>query len=173
MRLVTPPTPLLINYPPAARAALAVESSAAHQLQAMLVAGHAGLRWSLEEVRGLLQTAKTALAKCKPWMPSEKHAQMKSGIANYSRAVEAAAARSPRATMLPARGGVVYGLQPRPPQCCGCEKPSSNLKKCSSCGVAAYCSRACQVQHWKEGGHKQECAQLAAGSSGGAGSSRS
>ncbi len=57
------------------------------------------------------------------------------------------------------------------PKCSGCGKEASSLKKCSSWHVAAYCSRACQVRHWKEGGHKQECAQLAVGRSGIAGGS--
>ena len=35
------------------------------------------------------------------------------------------------------------------------------LKKCSACKQAAYCSTQCQRQHWKNG-HKTECALLAA-----------
>ena len=30
------------------------------------------------------------------------------------------------------------------------------LKKCSRCQGPQYCSKTCQVQHWK-GGHKREC----------------
>ena len=30
-------------------------------------------------------------------------------------------------------------------------------KPCSKCKVAYYCSVLCQKQHWKEGGHKQQC----------------
>ena len=33
---------------------------------------------------------------------------------------------------------------------------------CAQCTVAFYCDRKCQVQHWKKGGHKQECKKLAA-----------
>jgi len=41
--------------------------------------------------------------------------------------------------------------------CSQCDTESSAvLKKCSKCGVSAYCSRKCQLQHWK-GGHKQSC----------------
>lgn len=31
------------------------------------------------------------------------------------------------------------------------------LSKCSKCLLVAYCSRACQLQHWKDGGHKRFC----------------
>jgi hypothetical protein len=31
------------------------------------------------------------------------------------------------------------------------------LSKCSKCSMVAYCSRACQLQHWKDGGHKLFC----------------
>lgn len=34
---------------------------------------------------------------------------------------------------------------------------SITLSKCSKCLMVAYCSRACQVQHWKDGGHKKFC----------------
>lgn len=36
---------------------------------------------------------------------------------------------------------------------CGSAAPTS---RCAKCGVALYCSRACQVAHWK-GGHKHDC----------------
>ena len=32
---------------------------------------------------------------------------------------------------------------------------------CSACGSAGYCSRECQLGHWKSG-HRAECAELAA-----------
>jgi hypothetical protein len=31
------------------------------------------------------------------------------------------------------------------------------LKPCSRCKAAVYCGKACQAQHWKEGGHKATC----------------
>lgn len=30
------------------------------------------------------------------------------------------------------------------------------FKKCSRCKQACYCSKECQLQHWKNG-HKKEC----------------
>jgi hypothetical protein len=48
-----------------------------------------------------------------------------------------------------------------PVACSGCGREFVQLRKCSVCRQAAYCSRECQVRHWKEGGHRRECAQLA------------
>ena len=45
-----------------------------------------------------------------------------------------------------------------PPQgaCASCGAESAPLK-CSRCKVAMYCSKACQVEHWKRGGHRDLC----------------
>ena len=44
---------------------------------------------------------------------------------------------------------------------CGASEdpPDTVLNACARCGLVHYCSRACQVQHWKRkpGGHKQFC----------------
>jgi hypothetical protein len=31
------------------------------------------------------------------------------------------------------------------------------LKLCSKCKLVSYCSKECQLQHWREGGHKRFC----------------
>jgi hypothetical protein len=36
------------------------------------------------------------------------------------------------------------------------------LLDCSRCKSVAYCSKECQVVHWKEMGHKKECSKLKA-----------
>lgn len=41
--------------------------------------------------------------------------------------------------------------------CCGCNQNFDSLSKCSACKEAQYCSKACQVSHWKT--HKIECEQ--------------
>ncbi|CAJ1953007.1 unnamed protein product [Cylindrotheca closterium] len=48
--------------------------------------------------------------------------------------------------------------------CANCNKSlgTDGGMKCSKCKVTLYCGRDCQVKHWKEGGHKQECKLLAA-----------
>lgn len=42
-----------------------------------------------------------------------------------------------------------------------CLKPQSDVKfkKCSRCKVTLYCSKECQVVHWKQGGHHKQCQQ--------------
>ena len=45
--------------------------------------------------------------------------------------------------------------------CFGCGKDAEKLSRCAKCQVATYCSRNCQIIHWKSGsggGHKFSCA---------------
>ncbi|XP_063403668.1 uncharacterized protein LOC134687361 [Mytilus trossulus] len=42
--------------------------------------------------------------------------------------------------------------------CCSCYRSSFQLKKCSNCGTATYCSKECQKKHWKK--HKHMCKLL-------------
>lgn len=43
-------------------------------------------------------------------------------------------------------------------ECANCAAASGAvLKICSKCRLVAYCSQACQLQHWKDGGHKHFC----------------
>jgi len=44
--------------------------------------------------------------------------------------------------------------------CGGCtkmEREAGQFNKCGRCKEVRYCSRECQVKHWKKGGHKEEC----------------
>ena len=36
---------------------------------------------------------------------------------------------------------------------------NQDWKKCGRCKQAFYCGKACQVEHWKRGGHKQACTE--------------
>lgn len=45
-------------------------------------------------------------------------------------------------------------------ECANCSAPEGHgaaLKKCSKCRLVSYCGQACQIQHWKDGGHKRFC----------------
>jgi len=48
--------------------------------------------------------------------------------------------------------------------CCStCGKPKTPLRPlhpCKLCRTMQYCGRECQVQHWKQGGHRRECKKL-------------
>ena len=51
--------------------------------------------------------------------------------------------------------------------CSLCGKPRSasceNMKTCSGCKCAIYCSKACQRAHWKkDGGHQNMCKEIRA-----------
>ena len=72
--------------------------------------------------------------------------------------------------MMQAQGKVVErhsGKQKR--YCANCGKgPHYDMKRCSKCQSVSYCSRECQLAHWKGKGpgssgvaHKKECASLA------------
>ncbi|KAK3609538.1 hypothetical protein CHS0354_007343 [Potamilus streckersoni] len=42
--------------------------------------------------------------------------------------------------------------------CAQCQQiPKTGLKRCAQCLVTPYCSRECQIKHWKAGGHKKSC----------------
>ena len=43
--------------------------------------------------------------------------------------------------------------------CALCESRNAKMR-CGGCRVRWYCSKECQVLHWKGGGHKQECQAL-------------
>ena len=48
------------------------------------------------------------------------------------------------------------------PECANCNATKSQTgqpvsQKCNRCKLLAYCSRECQAQHWKSGGHKKWC----------------
>lgn len=46
--------------------------------------------------------------------------------------------------------------------CCGHCSGTVDLKACKGCRRVHYCSTACQTEHWRNGGHKARCAELAA-----------
>jgi hypothetical protein len=49
---------------------------------------------------------------------------------------------------------------PDVPPCDGCSKEFSGNLICNSCHSAFYCSKGCQKNAWKHGGHKQSCVNM-------------
>ena len=47
-----------------------------------------------------------------------------------------------------------------PRECANCAISDIPLQSCSRCKLVAYCGKACQAQHWKQGGHKRFCVPL-------------
>ncbi|KAL9186928.1 hypothetical protein ACHAXT_010648 [Thalassiosira profunda] len=45
--------------------------------------------------------------------------------------------------------------------CAACGKAGCSLKVCNACKTTKYCSRDCQLSHWR-GGHKDECKRMVA-----------
>ena len=135
---------------------------------ALLLSGAEGPTWSRDEVLGLLSRAERAIQAAKVWAPQLGIQHLKATTAELRLWVQAAmAAAGPGRAQLPAvlqaadvglQGGLVGATQ----SCSGCGAGSLSLRNCSGCRAVAYCSRACQLRHWREGGHKRECAALAA-----------
>ena len=71
-------------------------------------------------------------------------------------------------TILPFRANAELFSLPRAPTaaCAECGAPGVRLQRCAACMTTAYCSRACQVKHWKA--HKKDCKAARAAGSGGA-----
>ena len=157
---------------PATCAEHTLKASLGISLAGALICGAAGPRWSREEVQGLLADAEQALNLCKPWLAQNYLAAQKKRLREQKQEFAELAARRPGESTLPAIDSV-YMTAPPPPVlvCSGCGQLSTSLKKCSRCRAVAYCSRACHARHWKEGGHKQQCAQLVAGAGPSSGSS--
>ncbi|KLO16510.1 hypothetical protein SCHPADRAFT_995084 [Schizopora paradoxa] len=40
---------------------------------------------------------------------------------------------------------------------CGKREVRNSFQKCAGCGNVLYCSKDCQVEHWKSGGHRATC----------------
>ena len=71
-----------------------------------------------------------------------------SGPSAGPRQAQAHASRKPDASTDPC---AVCGVRP---------SPGSKHKLCGGCKAVLYCSKECQVKHWKEGGHKSECSKV-------------
>jgi hypothetical protein len=51
---------------------------------------------------------------------------------------------------------------------CSVSRDRKEMKSCAQCRAASYCSKDCQREHWKLGGHKKECKPRTTEKNGGA-----
>ena len=147
-----------------------VAAVAADGEAAALYGGAGGPRFSFSEMQALQDQADQELLLCKPWMPTHAYRSYQRGFVQHREAVCKLAADFPGLATLPVQRhprGVAHTADAV--ACSGCGRQAMQLRKCSGCRHAAYCSRECQVRHWKEGGHRRECAHLAAAAGTGAG----
>lgn len=117
------------------------EANACLLLARELMLGSVGQRWSLARVRGLLARARSALAQCKPWLPTAFRQLVKSSIAEVLAQAEAIAAANPGAgDSLPAAASieVTRGHTRVVPTCDACGKQSLCVMQCAACRSAAY-----------------------------------
>ena len=118
---------------------------------------NAGPLWSVAEVSTLLEQAKSSLALCEPWLPKASH--YKQELASVRGEVDSEIRRSRGRRELPTSGLLTVGVDVAPrlaKACTFCNLHTLHLLKCSQCKAASYCSKECQLKHWKSG-HKQEC----------------
>ncbi|PRW57503.1 putative splicing factor 3A subunit 1 isoform A [Chlorella sorokiniana] len=142
-----------------------VEAIAALNLAQCLLAGGGGPRWSAARVLALLDRALAALSRCKPWLLTAARQNLLQMHKSLTASLESKAA-SCVGDSLPAISMAKLNETPVPrqlhlPECAACGKHALQLMKCGACKTVAYCSKACQTQHWRAG-HKHECAALKA-----------
>ena len=138
-------------------------SKATTGLLSALSGGAEGPRFCLAELKALLDRSEQHLLLCKPWLPTKAYQIYQRFVADDRAGLDVAAAAFPGQAMLPVGErpkGQTHTATGVP--CSGCGRLAFQLRKCSECRAVSYCSRECQVRHWKEGGHKRECTQLAA-----------
>lgn len=149
--------------PPTSRAAHFQAAQAACSTVAYMMRAGEGPTWSLAEARALLQQAGGFLKLSKPWLWFRS--PLLDDVKALTRQVEEAAATRPGAERLPATGAMEDFAfpqnQPSAP-CDACGMHSQKLRRCAACKTAAYCSRECQVKHWKQ----VRCCRLLAGAVG-------
>ena len=137
--------------PPASRAAHFQAAQATCSTVAYMMRAGEGPTWSLAEARALLQQAGGFLKLSKPWLWFRS--PLLDDVKALTRQVEEAAAARPGAERLPATGAMEDFAfpqnQPSAP-CDACGMHSQKLRRCAACKTAAYCSRECQVKHWKQ-----------------------
>lgn len=129
------------------------------------MSGAGGARFSPAEVKGLLDDAEKAYRASKAWAPTVFKMSMVDIKDMRDDLQQCIAAAKPGQAMVPAMVSAAWAGQPVKVvelYCAACGRLASELKKCSACRAVGYCSRECQVDHWKKGGHKRECATLAA-----------
>jgi hypothetical protein len=141
------------------------------------MAGAEGPHCSRRELRALLQQGQRARALCKPWLPTAGACTLNALAELTQNYFDDLAGRWPAAEdSLPADMQLARSQLPaKRYECAACGQDALHLRRCSACRAVSYCSPECQRRHWKEGGHKQQCPQLAAargGSSGGGSGSR-
>jgi len=55
---------------------------------------------------------------------------------------------------------IAFGVDELKYICWQCRAVEKDVKICSGCGVARYCSETCQRAHWKASSHKLKCKQI-------------
>ncbi|KAL4427927.1 hypothetical protein ABPG75_002016 [Micractinium tetrahymenae] len=124
-----------------------------------------------QRARHALDAAAEHLGSLKRWLPPGKLSYMKQRQQRLAQQLKEAVRVAPPAGTEPSQ---LPAFDVPDAVCSWCKSKALHMRRCSACrsDAAQYCSKECQVAHWK-GGHKQECAQLAAQRNSAAGDARS
>ncbi|KAL4458300.1 hypothetical protein ABPG75_013165 [Micractinium tetrahymenae] len=118
---------------------------------------------TVAEVEALLRKGDAALKRCKKHLPQMSYqALVQSKEKEAGKALRLVRRAAPTGGAIPSSVQLTQAIRQatedadfEQPTCSGCGKPSLELRACSSCRLARYCGRECQLAHWKE--HKAAC----------------
>ncbi|BDA50308.1 hypothetical protein COCOBI_15-4370 [Coccomyxa sp. Obi] len=132
----------------------------------MILLGGKGKSFKVAEVLKLVKEARSALEQAASWgagnhMTPAKEPDTYWPCLGFAARCKAAIKADPSyaQSMVDAfESREVLDREKRHVMCAQCEKLCDKLQKCSACQVVGYCSRSCQVKHWKAG-RKQACSE--------------
>mmetsp|Transcript_6115 Transcript_6115/g.13337 ORF Transcript_6115/g.13337 Transcript_6115/m.13337 type:complete len:464 (+) Transcript_6115:108-1499(+) len=114
-------------------------------------------RKKLKMKEAVREATRTATNYAKPWMgPPVKFRPLEFDIAFHRRMLQSMlAGPSVKKKNSALKDREAFHESTR--ACNNCGDRIKVLNKCTACRKVSYCSRECQVEDWKEGGHKKEC----------------
>ncbi|BDA50307.1 hypothetical protein COCOBI_15-4360 [Coccomyxa sp. Obi] len=143
-----------------------------HQISSMMrwhlchtiLLGGEGRSVQVAEILKLVKEARTALEQAAEWgfhsrMTPAKEPSTYWPCLGFAARCTAAIKADPsyaQSTVDAFESSEVLDQEKRHVMCAQCGKLCDTLLRCSACKLVAYCSRNCQVKHWKAG-HKQVC----------------
>ncbi|KAL4439771.1 hypothetical protein ABPG75_002772 [Micractinium tetrahymenae] len=116
----------------------------------------------LQRARGAAEQAAQCLPPMHSWMPR----LLRQSLEGMQRRVEeqlqaAASGRYTQVVSQQAREAPTFWQAHKAaPRCSFCGDVPPHARRCGRCRVAVYCSKDCQLKHWRAG-HRSECARLA------------
>ncbi|KAL4440009.1 hypothetical protein ABPG75_003010 [Micractinium tetrahymenae] len=132
-------------------------------------AGGAERDAALARLDQLMESCSAWVKRCKPWLPAATMQQLVAidrGLQQQLVDLKSQMLRSPEEFDAL---HVAEAPDVEVPKCSHCGVAAMHLRACSACKLTSYCSKSCQVAHWRApDGHKAECRAHVAAQQGGA-----